>query len=133
MAHIGNKGYVGVGGALEAGFTGADALAIRIDECDNLSSYENPLDAMITKPGNNGKCQNNYKWVYNTNTKGNKKQERFGWVAVSPDQSYVLAAGVRNTGNNNFARVGHGALALAIHSRAKPGKFGGGPKSHAVV
>ena len=97
LAHINNNAYVAVGTGLSKldGNGKAEAVAARVDICQPISQYENPTDTMLSSPSGVSSCATNYSWAWKTNT---GFHDQFGYVAVSPDKSFVLAAGVREVG-----------------------------------
>ena len=77
-----------------------DAFVARFDLCDNLSDYESPVGTEISTVGT--KCKKNMKWAWTSNRAG--KTEMFGYSAVSPDKSFIIAAGTRQGSAKNIAQ-----------------------------
>ena len=76
-----------------------DAFIARFDLCDNLSDYLNPVATDISFVGT--KCKKHMKWAWTSGRAG--KQDMFGYSAVSPDKSYVIAAGTRQGSTKSIA------------------------------
>ena len=73
-----------------------DAFIARFDLCDNLGDYANPVATDISTVGT--KCKKNMKWTWSSGRSG--KTEMFGYSAVSPDKSFIIAAGTRQGSSN---------------------------------
>ena len=76
-----------------------DAFIARFDLCDKLSDYANPVATDISTVGT--KCKKNMKWTWSSGRSG--KTEMFGYSAVSPDKSFIIAAGTRQGSSKNIA------------------------------
>jgi hypothetical protein len=98
MTHINNNAYVGVGICLETGSPNGDGLIARVDVCADLSSYATPLDTGVLTPAGSPNCATDYTWVWRSNLSGTT--DRFGFIATSPDATYVIASGYRGVGTN---------------------------------
>ena len=96
--HLAPHKYVVAGvGATRPNMIKLDAFLARYDLCDNLSDYKSPLAVNLDAVGD--KCKKNLKWTWNSKHDG---KDMFGYVAASPDGSYLIAAGImtQGTGNN---------------------------------
>ena len=105
LAHINDNAYVGAGDCKEAETAGApgDGLIARVDVCTDISQYTNPLQVAVLAPTGTPNCATDYTWVWKSNMAGTN--ERFGFIATSPDKSYVIASGVRGPADgSNFQR-----------------------------
>ena len=76
-----------------------DAFIARFDLCDNLSDYANPVATDISTAGT--KCKKNMKWAWTSGRSG--KTDMFGYSAVSPDKSFIIAAGTRQGSTKSIA------------------------------
>jgi len=104
LDHIGNHAWVGVGSALSKETNGlGQTIVTRIDRCPDLSSYSKPTEVEVGVPADPASidCKSDYTWTY----KGSAtKNNRAGYVATSPDGTYVLIAGVKEKSSNAYAR-----------------------------
>ena len=99
-------GYVVCGKGNEDGETGVstDGFVLRINPCPEQSDYgQHYLGVKLSGTGN--ACKTNYKWITRIGTIG--RYDFTGWVAESPDGSYIIAVGATNVGTatKNIARV----------------------------
>ena len=98
--HLGPKSFINAGTGLESEGSGnRDAFVVRFDLCENLSSYSNPVGNDITEIGSD--CSSNMKWAWVSGRKN--KDDFFGYSAVSPDKSYIIAAGTMQGSAKNIA------------------------------
>ena len=98
--HLGARSFINAGTGLEKeGVVMRDAFVVRFDLCDNLSSYENPVGNDITRIG--ADCKSNMKWAWVSGR--SNKDDFFGYSAVSPDKSYIIAAGTMQGSAKNVA------------------------------
>ena len=73
-----------------------DAFVARYDLCDNLADNTNPLGTTLDTAGTD--CKTNLRWAWSSGRAG--RDDMFGYVAASPDKSYVIAVGLREGSDN---------------------------------
>lgn len=103
MVRLQNGGLIMAGTSISSESSNAnrEAFVTRIDPCSDKNQYDRPLGSTLVSGGNN--CSRNYKWSHKTNIDG--KHETLVWLALSPDESYVLAAGTRST-RTDLSKIG---------------------------
>ena len=98
--HLGPRSFINSGTGMESeGSRNRDAFVVRFDLCDNLSSYSRPVGNDITEIG--ADCKSNMKWAWVSGR--SNKDDFFGYSAVSPDKSYIIAAGTMQGSAKNVA------------------------------
>ena len=99
---ISANAYVGVGNGISSfNSPKAQGVITRVDVCPSLSSYEDPTNAEVGVPSGTANCASDYTWTYKS---PHSLHNMFGYVATSPDGSYILAAGVKETTSGVHAR-----------------------------
>ena len=59
----------------------------------DIKKYGSPMESMATDISRIGDdCSKNLKWAWSSGRKS--KDDQLGYVAVSPDKTYLIAAGV---------------------------------------
>lgn len=102
LDHISTNAYVAAGNGISSFTNGkSQGVIARVDVCNPLSSYEDPTNAEVGVPSGSANCATDYSWVWKTSS---SFHEMFGYVATSPDGTYVLAAGVKEMSNGVHAR-----------------------------
>ena len=98
--HLGPRSFINAGMGLESESSrNRDAFLVRYDLCNDLSNYSNPVGNDITEIGND--CSSNIKWAW-VSGRANT-DDFFGYSAVSPDKSYIIAAGTIQGSAKNVA------------------------------
>lgn len=87
ITHIDENTFVGSGVGLESNWEKRNGLVFAVERCANIQN--NDIDLAKPDPFN---CNKTYKWVWGLNRKD--KEEQMGYIATSPDKSYVMASGV---------------------------------------
>ena len=101
LDHIGTDGFVGAGSGLDNSWSKAESVVVRVDRCPNLSDYSNVNNVDLVTPSGTANCKNDYTWAYKSTY---SKNNRLGYVATSPDGTYVIAAGAKEKNNQAIAR-----------------------------
>ena len=95
--HIDSNSYIVAGvGAERPGMVKLDAFVARYDLCDNLADNTNPLGTVMNTAGTD--CKTNLRWAWSSGRAG--RDDMFGYVAASPDKTYVIAVGLREGSDN---------------------------------
>ena len=76
----------------------AQGVITRVDLCTNLADYSTPTGTYLTNGGNSKNCAENFTWSWKQGA-GNK-HAKLNWMALSPDETYILAVGAKGTLNN---------------------------------
>ena len=106
--HLDGKSYIGVGVAREAeNDPTRDAIMTRYNLCPDISSYGSETDATTTSVSiaedpNTADCASELAWTFKSGNAG--QNDMFGYVAVSPDKTYVIASGVKAISNTKMVR-----------------------------
>ena len=97
-----DKGYILAGSGLIAETENGKGTSVvmRIDLCEDVSKYESNLGVNLEQPGTN--CANRFTWSWRDPV--TTKHSKTVWVAVSPDDSYVLAVGVKELTSTKYHR-----------------------------
>ena len=107
-----------------------DAFVARYDLCDNLADNKDPLGTTLDTAGTN--CKKNLRWAWQSGRAG--RDDMFGYVAASPDKSYVIAVGLRQGSDNKTfyrwmvkidAETGKTIWDVKMPSTAQSGKHSG--------
>ena len=95
--HIDNNSFIVAGvGAERPGMVKLDAFVARYDLCDNMADNTNPLGTTLDTVGTD--CKQNLRWAWTSGRAG--RDDMFGYVAASPDKSYIIAVGLREGSTN---------------------------------
>ena len=71
----------------------AQGVITRVDLCTNLADYSTPTGTYLTNGGNSKNCAENFTWSWKQGA-GNK-HAKLNWMALSPDETYILAVGAK--------------------------------------
>ena len=68
-----------------------------------MNQYADKTSVDLGPPSGAPNCKNDYTWAWKGSS---SKHNMLGFVATSPDGTYVIAAGVKEKNNNVHARLG---------------------------
>ena len=105
LDHIGQDAYVGVGNGISSFGSNpkAQSVVVRVDQCSKMNQYADKTSVDLGPPSGTPNCKSDYTWAW----KGSgSKHNMLGFVATSPDGTYLIAAGVKEKNNNSHARPG---------------------------
>lgn len=105
LDHIGQDAYVGVGNGISSFDSNgkAQSIVVRVDRCSKMSQYADKTSVELGPPSGTPNCKKDYTWVWKAPS---SKKSMLGFVATSPDGTYVIVAGVKEKNNNVHARQG---------------------------
>jgi hypothetical protein len=104
--HYGGKSYIGAGVGLESeSSTNRVAFLTRYNVCSDPTTYGQSATSTylgITQTPGTANCLNELVWSWSSPTPG--KSSAVNYVAVSPDKTYVIAAGVIEVSTTVYQR-----------------------------
>ena len=95
-----NGAIISVGSALNVENENAkgEAIITRMDLCADLADYTTPSGTYVVAAEDELNCAQHFTWSWRTNTAST--YEKLNWAALSPDETFILAVGTRDTASN---------------------------------